>query len=675
MDLKVLSTLLLLFYLPLNSLGQAINSFPNAYPGMPSGDFSTAWQSCEFHTNQSATIRSRNISFSLNRNWAGNIPVDRAGHPNDTLFFWGFEKENGSLTANAGELSDEPWGIWLNGGPGASSMLGLMLENGPIHVLEDGSLVQNNWSWNQFVDYIWIDQPVGTGYSTADTQGYIADEDQMAEDFLGFLSNLVKIFPSLATRPLFLTGESYAGTYIPYITKALFSSPSPPVKLAKIAIGNGAMSASFEDFPTLSIIETYPQLIDYDTDVYNYFKEQTHLCGYDVNLTYPQNGIISTVPPPQTGLASADKVEALTSRRPLLRTIVKALAESTAVKRKRDPELDRRESRRREWKRDLSGRANGTIDPNYGCFLSAELEDYALNFSIPWSIFPETVDSSLDLFAPFNPYDIPDARFPGLNLDPTTFLNDNHTRTALHAPISKNWTLQISYPFNSGVSLATTNDFGDPSDPPMNFFSELASNASQNNVDIIIYSGNDDSVVPHFSSEVVIQNTTFGGILGFTRQPSTPFTDDEGNFAGIIHQERNWTYALFANAGHEVPEYVPQAAFVFFREFILGGNQTGLVVTPSSKKGATSVVGGEEKTLLVGDVLPGQTDIVYVLGLGTTSQVFPSATIAAWETFLAKQHPTQASSGGAQSCSLSISLGIISVTLLVSMTTNLVIFC
>jgi len=49
-------------------------------------------------------------------------------------------------------------------------------------------------------------------------------------------------------------------------------------------------------------------------------------------------------------------------------------------------------------------------------------------------------------------------------------------------------------------------------------------------------------------SLVVIQNTTFGGIQGFTKRPSTPFTDDEGNFTGIIHQERNITYALFEGA-------------------------------------------------------------------------------------------------------------------------------
>ena len=44
--------------------------------------------------------------------------------------------------------------------PGASSLLGLLLENGPLHVTDTGSMAPNNFSWNQFVDYIWVDQPV-----------------------------------------------------------------------------------------------------------------------------------------------------------------------------------------------------------------------------------------------------------------------------------------------------------------------------------------------------------------------------------------------------------------------------------------------------------------------------------------------------------------------------------
>lgn len=55
------------------------------------------------------------VSARISRSFAGNIPVNRDGHPNDTLFFWAFEKSEGSLTVDAG-TSDDPWIIWLNGG-------------------------------------------------------------------------------------------------------------------------------------------------------------------------------------------------------------------------------------------------------------------------------------------------------------------------------------------------------------------------------------------------------------------------------------------------------------------------------------------------------------------------------------------------------------------------------
>jgi carboxypeptidase D len=136
------------------------SSFPHVYPNKPAGDFSPAWQNCKQLPIVFSTFRSLafsdfevtdllpNVTWTLPRNWAGNIPVQRVGHDNNTLFFWAFEKENGSLTASADENLDKPWGIWLNGyvdehspfgrhsdcpttllrGPGSSSMAGLMLE-------------------------------------------------------------------------------------------------------------------------------------------------------------------------------------------------------------------------------------------------------------------------------------------------------------------------------------------------------------------------------------------------------------------------------------------------------------------------------------------------------------------------------------------------------------------
>ncbi|KAI0671913.1 alpha/beta-hydrolase [Trametes maxima] len=618
------------------------NTFPHAWPGQPNGTLSPAWQSYFEVTNKLP-----NITGSLPRSFAGNIPVNRQGHPNDTLFFWAFEKQgaNGTLTAPADANNTDPWIIWLQGGPGSSGMIALTTENGPIHVLANGTWVHNNFSWNHLADTIWVDQPVGTGFSTADSTGYVPDEDQTGEDFVGFLSNLVKVFPSLATRPLFLTGESYAGTYIPYITKHIFQTPNPPVKLRKIAIGDGSLGsqATVEHLPVVNVIETYPAVIGYDQDVFNYFREQTHLCGFDLNLTYPQDGHFPTLnlvrPKSNSGLSQS--LLEPTESRARTSSLQKAVFEKFAVthgKRslsKRAEFFERREEGRREWKRDLSGIANGTINPFYGCFLLDELIDYAVNFTFPWSN------------GDFDVYDIPDATSPEPFLNASAFFNDNRTRAALHAPTSKDWIRNFNYPFGSVHDRTKGNQYGDPSVEPIAFLSDLAANASAANVSIVFYSGNDDSLVQHRGTEVIIQNMTFGGVQGFSRKPSTPWFDDAGQFAGIVHQERGLAYVLFAGAGHLVPEWKPAQALVFLREFVLGSNLNGTV-------SGTIVVGGEESTL-AGDFLPGGNEIFFGSAATQGTSTIPAATQAAWSSFIATAtatHPPIAVTNGAPGTSV-----------------------
>jgi carboxypeptidase D len=184
---------------------------------------------------------------------------------------------------------------------------------------------------------------------------------------------------------------------------------------------------------------------------------------------------------------------------------------------------------------------------------------------------------------------------------------------------------------------------------PMVFFDQLAANASAHGISVVIYSGNDDAAFSHWSSEglytlgfrccqliertVVIQNTTFGGIQGFSQKPSAGWTTDDGAFAGIVHTERNWTYALVAGAGAVLPQNRPVAAYVLARDFIFGTNSTGLVANGSpsaAPAGATAMLEG-----MVGDVLRG-TAAIYA-GAGTTqTTVMPaSASVAAWNSFIA----------------------------------------
>jgi carboxypeptidase D len=68
-------------------------------------------------------------------------------------------------------------------------MYGLFTELGPLHVSlgPDGRnlvMKQNPYSWHNLTDIFFVDQPVGTGYSTAESNGYIADEDEMGRDFV-----------------------------------------------------------------------------------------------------------------------------------------------------------------------------------------------------------------------------------------------------------------------------------------------------------------------------------------------------------------------------------------------------------------------------------------------------------------------------------------------------------
>ena len=171
-----------------------------------------------------------------------------------------------------------------------------------------------------------------------------------------------------------------------------------------------------------------------------------------------------------------------------------------------------------------------------------------------------------------------------------------------------------------------------------------------------------------FSFLVAIQNTTFGGTQGFTRKPSTPWTDDTGKFAGVVHQERNWTYVLFDGASHLVPQKIPAAAFVFLREFILGNNQTGLVTSSS-----TPAIGGEVSSLANG-YLPGNS-VVFGGSISTTTTfTYPAPTISAWNAFVSSVVSVEnaaATASGASPCfARSIGLIAILVTLLASYLTT-----
>ena len=156
---------------------------------------------------------------------AGRLPAG----PGRQYFYWLCPARSGDKAA--------PLLIWLNGGPGSSSMMGLFLENGPYWIADDGSVNMRNASWNNKYDVLYVDQPAGTGFSVASSpDAYATNEDDVAEAFSAFLANFYSAYPDSRTKQLWLTGESYAGKYLPSIA-ARFVTHGIPV--AGVAIGNG----------------------------------------------------------------------------------------------------------------------------------------------------------------------------------------------------------------------------------------------------------------------------------------------------------------------------------------------------------------------------------------------------------------------------------------------------
>jgi|UPI000581A2AE cathepsin A (carboxypeptidase C) len=153
------------------------------------------------------------------------------------LFFWMFEKR-GTSDANT------PFIVWLTGGPGCSSTLALLSENGPCEVNEDGkSTTVNPHSWTESAHVLWLDQPAGVGYSYGTETN--SNEAMVSEDAYYFLQAFFQTYDEYSESPLFIVGESYGGHYGPAIAHRVWrgNQESLPktiqLNLSGLGIGNG----------------------------------------------------------------------------------------------------------------------------------------------------------------------------------------------------------------------------------------------------------------------------------------------------------------------------------------------------------------------------------------------------------------------------------------------------
>lgn len=167
------------------------------------------------------------------KSYAGYFTVNKTYDSNQ--FFWYFP-------AMIPDKKNAPVVVWLQGGPGATSLYGLFTENGPIRV-RNNKFERRKYNWALSHHMIYIDNPVGTGFSfTNDSRGYCTDETQVGEQLYSTLIQFFQLFPELQKNKFFVTGESYGGKYVPALAYTIHKkNPTAKLKINMkgIAIGNG----------------------------------------------------------------------------------------------------------------------------------------------------------------------------------------------------------------------------------------------------------------------------------------------------------------------------------------------------------------------------------------------------------------------------------------------------
>lgn len=414
-------------------------------------------------------------------------------------------------------MAEDEITIWLNGGPGCSSLEGLLQENGPF-LWQDGTFkpVQNPYTWVNLTNMVWVEQPVGTGFSQGTPNA--KNEVEAADQFLGFFRNFVDTF-SLHHKKVFISGESYAGYYVPYIADAMLKTNDTEyygvesILIYDPTIGTGEVQEEGKSsisrslawtlimiVPAVAFVDHFAPLFSFNASFTADLHKRADSCGYtsflNEGLVYPPKG-----PLPSPPNVTVDGCE-------LWGDIYNAVS---------------------------------LINP---CF---DIYQIATTCPLLWDVlgFPgsfEYVPSGAEIY-----------------------FNRTEVQKAINAPIQP-WQV---------CSRGVLED--DDSPPPS--LSVLPFIIERLNRTIIAH-GELDYILIANGTLLTIQNMTWNGLQGFQQKPSdeffVPYHDDTSlstlagaGVFGTTHTERGLTWVQVSLSGHMVPQFAPSAAYRQV-EFLLG---------------------------------------------------------------------------------------------------------
>ena len=277
------------------------------------------------------------VDFDVGESYAGLIPISDEDDASE-LYFWFFPSHN--------PQADDEILIWLNGGPGCSSLEGLLQENG-VFLWQYGTYkpVENPYTWVNLTNVVWVEQPAGTGFSKKRGTPAATNEIEVADQFLGFWKNFVDTF-SLHNRKVFITGESYvsvsgrsrvytacrpvqtakrppsrfrtqvfvltfwqAGYYVPYIASAMHNaSDTTYYGIDSIMFYDPSTSYDVvqQQIPAVPFVDYWKPLFSLNDSYMEELHQRADECGYtdfmEKAMTFPPDGPLPT--PPQVNTST-----------------------------------------------------------------------------------------------------------------------------------------------------------------------------------------------------------------------------------------------------------------------------------------------------------------------------------------------------------------------------------
>jgi len=463
----------------------------------------------------------------LSKAYSGYIPVGMEDGLTMYEHYLFFESENDPAT--------DPVIMWTNGGPGASSLFGSFTELGPYYlsgasVLTSAynstgvpTLFENKWRWTKLGSLIVRNLPPPVGFSYCDPVGPAGDgnscgswnDTKTAKHSYEFMKGFMKAFPEYSKNSLFITGESYAGLYVPMLVREIIENPSGEgaglfAQLKGFAVGDGCLGGSND---ISGVGSCTPNLGPY------FEVEFFHGHGQFSDKTYAE---IQT----SCGKELVDGV-----------------------------------------KSDACKAALQKMDAEKGFSFDYNLYDECFDFSLgtkPWHEQrtwwgpPRMSSAAKGLSSGSSDWHM-DGTPCGGGGALAKWVNNSKVKAALHVS-------PLAYFFTGDNGVGFTYNLTEPSLVP--WYKEVT---AKSNLRIMIYNGDTDPGLNSFYA----QNWTVAVGLPES-EPWRPWTRDGkirmGGFVTRYKSAGAFDFITIRGSGHMVPEYKPEAAFVMLQSFVTGAD-------------------------------------------------------------------------------------------------------